>query len=114
MHDSPCWVTGTAVIRPSRGALADLINPVPAAAFERDNWEKQQLIVHRDDPEYYRDLLTLADFDKILSSTSLHAPELMIVSGGRRTPSGHLASRGADTCRGIEPLYEQYRDGATI
>jgi hypothetical protein len=114
MRDSPCWVTGTAVVRPSRGALADLINPVPAAAFERDNWEKQQLIVHRDDPGYYRDLLTLADFDQILSSTSLHAPELMIVSGGQRTPSGHLAGRGADTCRGIEPLYEQYRDGATI
>jgi hypothetical protein len=115
MPDSPSRANGAAVTRPPRGFLADLIAPIPATTFERDYWEKQQLIVHRDDPEHYRGLLTLADVDKILSSTSLHAPELMIVSGGQRTPAGHHGTPGAaGTRRGAEPLYEQYRNGATI
>jgi ribosomal protein L16 Arg81 hydroxylase len=114
MANIPARANGAAVTRLPRG-LADLVDPIPAATFERDYWGKRQLVVHRNDPEHYRDLLTLADVDGMLSSTSLHAPELMVVSAGQSMPAGGPRKPGgADSRRGMEPLYEQYRKGATI
>jgi ribosomal protein L16 Arg81 hydroxylase len=45
--------------------LARLIHPVDPATFEREYWEQKPLVVARNDPRYYHDLLSLADVDRI-------------------------------------------------
>jgi len=49
--------------------LAKLIHPVTPEAFFDEYWEKKPLIVHRDDPDYYRDLL---NFDKVDAALTSH------------------------------------------
>src|SRR5216683_928806 len=102
MANNSARANGAALPRPPRG-LADLIDPIPAATFERDYWEKRELILHRADPGRYRGLLTLADVDEILSTTSLRAPELMVISASRRAPAGGQREPGVtDSRRGVE------------
>jgi ribosomal protein L16 Arg81 hydroxylase len=47
--------------------LQSLIAPVGEEEFLASYWEKQPLIVHRNDPNYYGDLFTLDDFDESIT-----------------------------------------------
>ena len=44
-------------------SLASLVAPTSLEEFRSLYWERQPLIIHRKDPDYYRDLFTLGDFD---------------------------------------------------
>ena len=54
--------------------LARLIHPVDPATFEREYWEQKPLVVARNDPRYYHDLLSLADVDRILAAHRFGLP----------------------------------------
>jgi ribosomal protein L16 Arg81 hydroxylase len=95
--------------------LSELIHPVDAETFGRDYWEKQTLLIQRDTPEYYAQLLTLADMDQLLSVSSLHESEVQLVSSGRKLAVKDLVvSRPGGLGQGLEALYDRYRSGATI
>ena len=49
--------------------LARLLAPVAADAFLRDTWEREPLLLRRDEPGYYADLFTLADVDRVIAFT---------------------------------------------
>jgi ribosomal protein L16 Arg81 hydroxylase len=95
--------------------LNRLIHPIDPQAFKRDYWEKQPLIVRRGSSSYYRDLLSLADVDQILSVSSIRPPQIRVVYEGKDVP---LNSAAADALVGatrvLESLYAEYRRGATI
>jgi len=44
--------------RPSPG-LPHLIHPRDVEEFQQDYWERQPVVIHRQDPSYYADILTL-------------------------------------------------------
>lgn len=49
-------------------AFEKLIHPVTPEEFFRDYWEKKALVVHRDDPDYYKDLLSFETVNHALTS----------------------------------------------
>jgi ribosomal protein L16 Arg81 hydroxylase len=87
--------------------LEHLIDPFDPADFARDYWEQRPLLVSRQDPRYYADLLTLDGFDAVLSTLPVRSSSLRIVAHGKESevPEGPNA---------LESLYAQYRDGSTI
>lgn len=91
--------------------LSRLISPVDVETFAREYWERQPLIVERNDAAYFRDLLSLEDVDRILSSTSFHSTQVQVVRDGKPRGAGAntpVASMNA------EFWYEEYRSGSTI
>lgn len=90
--------------------LARLIDPIDPGVFRRDYWEKQPLVVTRRDEDHYRDLLTLADVDRVLTSSSIVPPQVRILHEGRLIPLTSRAGQGPT----LEALYRQYREGCTV
>lgn len=92
-----------------------LIAPIDLDVFRRDYWEQQRLLLHRDDPDYYADLLTFDDVDRVLSLSSVRSDGLRVVSNGVETPISELVGTGEITStNALEMLYECYRTGSTI
>ena len=95
--------------------LSYLIDPIGVDAFVSEYWEQKPLVVTRQDPAYYRHLLTLTDVDHILSTSSVKSANLRVVNKGKETPiSELLQSHPAGVITGLELLYERYRAGSTI
>jgi ribosomal protein L16 Arg81 hydroxylase len=100
----------------SHTGLATLIDPVSAADFIARYWEQKPMIIRRDDPAFYADLLTFDDVDHILANSGLRESELRVIVDG-----ANVWLRKADDARGhfapgtLEDIYHAYRtQGATI
>src|SRR5215472_1158611 len=79
-------------------SFAKLIAPVTEAEFFAHYWEQKPLCVHRHDPRYYDDLLTLEDFDRAnanAASDEVRTPEhkLADISSGATLLLRHLDNR---------------------
>jgi len=92
--------------------LARLIDPVDPETFKRDYWEQKPLVISRRDREYYRDLLSMADVDRLLWTSSIRSPSVRVLQDGSEVPISDLKGYGRQFV--IEALYEQYRRGATV
>jgi ribosomal protein L16 Arg81 hydroxylase len=105
---------GAASGRPPHG-LAELIAPTTVEAFVRDYWNTKPLVLHRNDPDYFRDILTLADLDHIVAHSSLHDGDLRLVADGAETSITELLPNQPEgRANGIELVYARYRAGATV
>jgi ribosomal protein L16 Arg81 hydroxylase len=93
--------------------LARLLDPVDVGLFHTEYWEKRPLFIKRDEPLYYRELLSLDGADEIISTSDLRSGQIRIVRDGRESPLDSLMS-SAPTALGLEQLYAQYRGGSTI
>jgi ribosomal protein L16 Arg81 hydroxylase len=95
--------------------LSGLITPLDPATFGRDHWEREPLILHRGNPDFYASLLTLDDMDGILANSSLRPSELRVVADGKNAlPRSVERSNRHAAHRKLETVYERYRVGATI
>jgi len=92
-----------------------LMDPVGADAFRTGYWERRHLVLHRGDPGFYADLLTLRDMDELISTSRVRSSDLRVIADGRDTPISELVSddRGS-YANAVEKLYGHYRNGATI
>ena len=92
-----------------------LVAPVHWDTFGRHYWEKRPLVVQRDDPGYYATLLSLADFDTILSNLSVYSPRVRLVGNDRGTVPPHPAHGSVyGRANGTEALFARFRQGETI
>jgi ribosomal protein L16 Arg81 hydroxylase len=93
-----------------------LIHPIDPGTFQRQHWEQRHLHVIRNDPDYYRDLLTLDGIDQALSLSGTDLEHLRVVVDGKETPVSALTTLGgpAGHANALEALYERYRTGSTI
>ncbi|WP_037571051.1 cupin domain-containing protein [Phaeacidiphilus oryzae] len=95
--------------------LIRLLRPMDPEVFRRDYWERKPLVLHREDPDYYADPLTLRDVDHILATSSLRSSDLRLVVRGREIPLSELVTAGTGgPANGLEVLYDQYRSGSTV
>ena len=92
--------------------LARLLAPVDPVDFVREYWEKKPLHIHRDDPKYYSDLLTLDDMDRVLTLSDSRLARVRVVIAGKETPIAQLGRSAGQ--HALEALYEQFRNGSTI
>jgi cupin superfamily protein len=93
--------------------LARLIAPINVGTFWDSHWEQRPLMVRRNDPEHYRDLLSLANADVILSSLSINPLDVRVVRDGRDLSVAAL-KKGSRNALGLEATYADFRAGATI
>lgn len=89
-----------------------LLDPISPDAFAREYWERRPLLVERNDPTYYETLLTLANVDDILSTSSAHSGQLQAVRDGKGRPLAKNTSGLGGTF--AEAWYDEYRAGSTI
>lgn len=71
--------------RVSKGLVHDFaraIAPITPEVFLAEYFEKRHLVVKRDDPDYYRDLLSLDDIDHVITNTMLPGANLQLVKKG--------------------------------
>jgi ribosomal protein L16 Arg81 hydroxylase len=95
-------------------AFADLISPMGVEEFTMRYWEREHLILHRDDPEYYTGLMTLADMDHLIATCRVRSSDLRVMSDGKETPISELVSEIGHGAHAREAVYAEYRKGATI
>jgi JmjC domain len=74
--------TATATARTRASALARCIEPVGAEEFLTGYWEQKPLVVRRDEPGRFDELLSREDAERLLSSTALRYPAFRLVRAG--------------------------------
>jgi ribosomal protein L16 Arg81 hydroxylase len=67
-------------------ALALTLDPVDAATFLAERWERRPLLVARDDRERFRHILAPADVEKLVCETRVRAPGFRLVKDGAQLP----------------------------
>ena len=93
-------------------AFAKLIHPMTPEEFFADYWEKKPLVVHRDDPDYYRDLLNFESVNHALTTLEHQSSELFMGNQAERVmPSQYTYETGLVD---VSKLYALYADGASI
>lgn len=93
-------------------AFAKLIHPITPEEFFAEYWEKKPLVVHRDDPDYYRDLLNFEVVNETITSMDHQHDEIFMGNHERKLevsdytyPTGMI-----DVAR----LYSEFADGSSI
>jgi hypothetical protein len=71
--------TQTQTARTLRSALARCVEPVEEATFLDEHWERRPLVVERDEPGRFDDLLTTEDIEALLESGGLRSPAFRLV-----------------------------------
>jgi bifunctional lysine-specific demethylase and histidyl-hydroxylase MINA len=96
-------------------ALARLLHPVPADAFLRDYYERSPLVVRRAAPEWFGELLTLDDIDRILSTMRLRAPDVRVAQWGGLVPrSGYCGTPDGEDEVDVDRVLELFGQGETV
>ncbi|HEX2302688.1 MAG TPA: cupin domain-containing protein [Gaiella sp.] len=76
----------------SRLALSRCLDPVDAATFFDEHWERRPLIVPRGQPGRFDDLLSEADVERLVCSTAIRYPAFRLVREGRQLEVGEYTS----------------------
>ena len=83
---TPTRTTPTRTARTPRrhaaAALARCLDPVDAETFFAEHWERRPLIVPRDEPGRFDDLLSERDVERLVCSTAIRYPGFRLVQRG--------------------------------
>jgi JmjC domain len=103
----------------SRAALARCLDPVDAGTFLAEHWERRPLVVPRNQPGRFDDLLSEADVERLVCATAIRYPGFRLVRDGGPLDIGAYTSdvswrppftRTADVPR----VLSEWDAGATI
>jgi Cupin superfamily protein len=92
--------------------FAQLIQPLTTGEFFSSYWEKKHLVLSRNSPDTYRDLLSLDDIDYALTEMDLRHPNVSLATG-EKLPSVAEYTFGNGI---IDPIaaYKLFSKGTTI
>jgi ribosomal protein L16 Arg81 hydroxylase len=78
----------TPATAPSAGAgeLQRTLDPVGADRFLAEHWDRRPLLVPRDEPGRFRDLLSPEDVERLVCGSGLRAPAFRLVRDGAQIP----------------------------
>ena len=88
-------------------SLSHLIAPIAEEDFRLRYWERQPLVVHRKDPDYYGNLFTLRDFDDAIA----RAPDYVKMADAAKKKN--VSYKGA-AAEGLEAVLGDLRGGGTL
>lgn len=93
-------------------AFAKLIHPITPEEFWAEYWEKKALVVHRDDPDYYKELLDLESVNEAITGREDFHDNIFMGNHEREVkkenytfPSGLID---------LSKLYAEFADGSSI
>jgi ribosomal protein L16 Arg81 hydroxylase len=88
-------------------SLSSLIAPVAVEEFRSRYWERQPLIVHRKDPDYYDCLFTLQDFEEAVTRSPDYVKLANAVTNKNASYKGVMTE-------GLEAVLGDMRAGGTL
>jgi ribosomal protein L16 Arg81 hydroxylase len=101
-------------------AVERCFDPVPLARFLTEYWERQPLVLARDEPGRFNDLFTADEIDRLLCSGGLRFPAFRLVRAGAQLDVGDYTvdlpwrpvpfARTAD----VDRVVAEFAAGATI
>ena len=93
-----------------------LIEPIKSAEFFQTYYERQPLLIERNDPSRFAPLLSIAAIDRFLATTSPRHPDVFLVDAARKLSAEDYTLASADTEGSLDlpRVYELYCTGATI
>jgi lysine-specific demethylase/histidyl-hydroxylase NO66 len=104
----------------SAQALERCLEPIGATAFRAEYWESRPLLVQRDEPGRYDDLLSEQEVERLVCETGLRFPAFRLVKEGAKLDVGDYTvdlpwrpvpfARSAD----VERVLAEFEAGATI
>ena len=94
--------------------LARLIAPVTPRQFEEEYADQRPLYISRDDPEYFADLLTFDDVDRLLTLSGPAFENIRVAANGVDAIISSPESRRHEAANRLETIYRHYRAGSTI
>jgi ribosomal protein L16 Arg81 hydroxylase len=118
MAATPTRTTATPRNR-SQAALARCLEPVDAGTFLADHWEQRPLVVPRDEPGRFDDLLSEADVERLVCSTAIRYPGFRLVREGSQIPVGAYTSEVSwrppfTAAADVPRVVAEWEAGATI
>ena len=95
-----------------RDWFAWLIDPLPAAEFERGCCEQRHVHIRRDPSPYYAELLSVGDLDVVLGAHSVSHPDIKLVRGDGDVAAAEYTN-GAGRIQPLE-VARLFDGGATV
>jgi ribosomal protein L16 Arg81 hydroxylase len=93
-------------------SLEWLISPISKDEFFQRYWEKETLVVRRDQPAYFASLLSFEDIDRVLTTLDRRYPDICLKNASRSvTADDYTVAGGA---LDIARLYQLFQEGSTI
>jgi len=89
-----------------------LINPVSKEAFFESYWEKQTLVVKRNQPNYFTSLLSLDEVDRVLTTLDRRYPDITLKNASREIKSDDYTVD--DETLDVAKVYQLFGEGSTI
>lgn len=89
-----------------------LIGPIGREVFFEQYWEKQPLVVKRNQPDYFRSLLTLDEVDRALTTLDLRYPNVTLKNADRTITADDYTVRGESL--DVAKVYQLFEEGSTI
>ena len=93
-------------------SLEWLINPTRPEAFFSDYWEKQALVIKRQQPGFFSSLLSLDEVDRVLTTLDLRYPNVTLKNADRNVTADDYTVRG--NALDVARVYQLFQEGATI
>ena len=100
--------------------LARVLQPIGTEAFFSRHWEREPLLIRRNDPGFYQHLVTLEAIESFISQADARYPAIRLAKGGRfYAPEvyTHDLKYGDEIFRGVpdlEFILSEYSQGATL
>ena len=100
--------------------LEKAISPISLSSFENDYFEKKPLLISRENPSYFRDLLSIEDIDTYLERKDIRYPAIRLVKDGLELPQTDylknlpFGNQTFDRVIDNDRLFTLFGEGATI
>jgi ribosomal protein L16 Arg81 hydroxylase len=118
MRSTPTRARQTA---PASSAQLDrIVEPKSGEEFLTEDWEQRPLVVRRDEPGRFDDLLSVADVERLVCSTGIRYPAFRLVKEGEPIPLSTYTVDVPWTPRpftgtaDVQRVAEEFEAGATI
>jgi len=104
----------------SNFSLATLLDPIGVERFLASHWEQSHLHVARNDPDYYRELLSAANIDDLIAHGDGRYPAIRLARDGAFFPPEAYTRNvryGDESFNGVpdvEKIFTEYLSGATV
>jgi len=92
--------------------FSDLLYPKDDNNFFSKYWEKQPLVIRRDNPDYYSGLFSIKDVDVVLALNQFKSPDIRVVKN--QEPLLPSKYENPDGTLKLNHLYTSYADGYTV